>query len=283
MAAIWKGAISFGLVNIPVQLEPAVKAEETISFRQLDKKHHAPIKYERVSSKTGEPVAWDDIVKGYEYEKGRFVVVTPEEIKKARLESSSTIDILDFVSAEEIDPRYFEKPYFIVPAKGGAKPYALLREAIRDSGMVGIGKFVMRQKQYLVGIKVVGDALVLETMRFAEELVDTEDLSLPEAGEVRPQELQMAKQLVQNLAEPFDPKKYTDEHHERLMALIEAKMKGRKIAVVEEDAPEATKVVDLMERLQASLAEAKKGSAHTSGHAKAKKTRTRTTKRRKSA
>jgi DNA end-binding protein Ku len=255
MATIWKGSLTFGLVNVPVELKSAVKTDK-ISFRQLDSHDLSPIKYERVSAKTGEVVAWGDIVKGYEYEKGKFVVLTDEEMKAAALESSKTIDILDFVQESEIDPRYFETPYFLVPTKGGEKAYALLREAIRNAGAVGIGKVTLRQTEHLAGVKVVGDALVLEIMRFASELVDPEELSFPDADIVRPQELKMAEQLVANLAEPFAPEKYTDEYRDNLMKVIRAKMKGKKIALPEADAePGDAKVLDLMARLQASLAQ----------------------------
>jgi DNA end-binding protein Ku len=255
MATIWKGSLTFGLVNVPVELKSAVRTDK-ISFRQLHVEDLSPIRYERVSAKTGEPVAWGDIVKGYEYTKGKFVVLTDEELKAAALESSKTIDILDFVQETEIDPRYFETPYFLVPTKGGEKAYALLREAIRNAGAVGIGKITLRQTEHLAGVKVVGDALVLEIMRFASELVDPSELSFPDADMVRPQELKMAEQLVANLAEPFDPEKYTDEYRENLMKVIKAKMKGKKIAVPEEEAePGDAKVLDLMARLQASLAQ----------------------------
>lgn len=255
MATIWKGSLTFGLVNVPVELRSAVRTDK-ISFRQLHADDLSPIKYERVSAKTGEPVAWGDIVKGYEYTKGKFVVLTEEELKAAALESSKTIDILDFVQESEIDPRYFETPYFLVPTKGGEKAYALLREAIRNAGAVGIGKVTLRQTEHLAGVKVVGDALVLEIMRFASELVDPAELSFPEADLVRPQELKMAEQLVANLAEPFDPAKYTDEYRENLMKVIKAKMKGKKITVPEEsEEPGDAKVLDLMARLQASLAQ----------------------------
>jgi DNA end-binding protein Ku len=210
MAAIWKGALTFGLVNIPVELRTAVRGDH-ISFRMLREDDMSAIKYERVAEKDGEPVPWNEIVKGYEYEKGKFVVVTDEDFKTAALEASKTIDILNFVSEEEIDPRYFETPYFLVPAKGAEKSYALLREAIRKTGTVGIGKIIIRQKQHLAGIKVIGDAMVLEIMRFQNELVESDEFSFPKKDVVRPQELHMAEQLVQNLAEPFDPSKYTDE------------------------------------------------------------------------
>ena len=252
-AAIWKGALTFGLVNIPVELRSAVRADH-VSFRLLHAADLTPVKFERVSQKTGKPVPWSEIVKGYEYAKGKYVVLTDEDFKSAALESSKTIDILDFVQADEIDPRYFETPYYLVPSKGGEKAYALLREAIRNAGAVGIGKIILRQSQHLAGVKVVGDALVLEIMRFANELVDPADYSFPDASLVRPQELVMAEQLVANLAEPFDPAKYTDEYRANLMKVIRAKMKGRKIPVAEEPQEEGdVKVLDLMARLEASL------------------------------
>jgi DNA end-binding protein Ku len=262
MAAIWKGSLTFGLVNIPVELKTAVRADH-ISFRLLHNEDLSPVKYERVCQAEGEPVPWNEIVKGYEYEKGKFVVLTDEDFKTAALEQSKTIDILDFVKEDEIDPRYFETPYYLVPSKGGEKPYALLREAIRQTGSVGIGKIIMRQTQHLVGVKVVGEALVLEIMRFANELVDAKEFNFPGREAVRPQELQMAEQLVANLAEPFDPTRYTDEYRANLMKIIKAKMKGKKVKLEEpEGATPDSDVLDLMSRLRASLEEGsgKKGA-----------------------
>jgi len=262
MAAIWKGSLTFGLVNIPVELKTAVRADH-ISFRLLHKDDLSPVKYERVCQAEGEPVPWNEIVKGYEYEKGKFVVLTDEDFKTAALEQSKTIDILDFVKEDEIDPRYFETPYYLVPAKGGEKPYALLREAIRQTGSVGIGKIIIRQTQHLAAVKVVGDALVLEIMRFANELVDAKELSFPSREAIRPQELQMAEQLVANLAEPFDPTRYTDEYRANLMKIIKAKMKGKKVKLEEpEGEARDSDVLDLMSRLRASLEEGsgKKGA-----------------------
>jgi DNA end-binding protein Ku len=284
MAAIWKGSLTFGLVNIPVELKTAVRADH-ISFRLLHEQDLSPVKYERICQAEGEPVPWNEIVKGYEYEKGKFVVLTDEDFKTAALEQSKTIDILDFVKENEIDPRYFETPYYLVPAKGGDKPYALLREAIRQTGSVGIGKIIIRQTQHLAAVKVVGDALVLEIMRFANELVDTSELNFPSRESVRPQELQMAEQLVENLAEPFDPTRYTDDYRANLMRVIKAKMKGKKpkLEGPEEEAPDSG-VLDLMSRLRASLEEGsgkkgairarKKSVAAGRKPAKTKKTRT---------
>lgn len=258
-SAIWKGAVTFGLVNIPVQLYSAVRSEDGIHFRLLHATDHAPIKYERVCSADGEVVPWGDIVKGYEVAKGRYVVMTEEDFKAAAVESSRTLEILDFVEAAEVDPRYFETPYYLVPQKGGEKAYALLREAIRATEMVGIGTLTLRQRPHLVGLRVVGDALVCEIMRYTGEVVDEATFSFPDAAAVRPQEQQMAEQLVRSLAEPFDPTRYHDAYHDQLMAIIRAKMKGEKIEVTEPAEVEGTPVVDLMARLRESLERSKRG------------------------
>ena len=262
MAAIWKGSLTFGLVNIPVELKTAVRADH-ISFRLLHEEDLSPVKYERVCQADGETVPWNEIVKGYEYQKGEFVVLTDEDFKTAALEQSKTIDILDFVKQDEIDPRYFETPYYLVPTKGGEKPYALLREAIRSTGSVGIGKIIIRQTQHLAAVKVIGEALVLEIMRFANELVDATEFDFPGRDAVRPQELQMAEQLVGNLAEPFDPTRYTDDYRANLMKVIKAKIKGKKPRLEEpEGKTPDSGVLDLMSRLRASLEEGsgKKGA-----------------------
>jgi DNA end-binding protein Ku len=254
MRPLWTGALTFGLVNIPVRLHSAVQAKEKVSFRLLHKKDLSPIKYDRVCQKEGESVPWKEIVKGYEYSKGKFVVLTDEDFKAAAIESSKTIEIMDFVAADEIDSRYFETPYYVVPQKGGEKAYALLREAIKRTGMVGIGKITMRSNSlHLAGVRAVGEAIVLEIMRFGEELVDTSEFDFPSDAGVRPQELQMAEQLVGNLSTAFDPTKYVDDYHESLMKIIKAKMKGKKIEVAEPEERESTQVVDLMARLQESL------------------------------
>jgi DNA end-binding protein Ku len=280
MAAIWKGALTFGLVNIPVELRTAVRADH-ISFRMLREEDLSAIKYERVAEADGEPVPWDEIVKGYEYEKGKFVIVTDEDFKTAALEASKAIDILNFVSEEEIDPRYFDTPYFLVPAKGAEKPYALLREAIRKTGTVGIGKIIIRQKQHLAGIKVVGDAMVLEIMRFQNELVESDEFTFPESKLVRPQELHMAEQLVQNLAEPFDPSKYTDEYRANLMRVIKAKIEGKNPNLkAPAREPADSGVLDLMSKLRASLDQGGGKASHSKRKsAGAKKTTARTSKR----
>ncbi|HWZ60061.1 MAG TPA: Ku protein [Gemmatimonadaceae bacterium] len=254
MATIWKGAITFGLVNIPVELRPAVRAGgDTVSFRQLHKEDNSPIHLDRVCDADGTVVPWGDIVKGYEYAKGKFVVITDEEIKAATVATAKTLEILDFVKTDEIDPRFFDTPYFIVPQKGAERAYALLREAIRKSGMVGVGKFALRQKEQLASIKAVGDALVLEVMRFAAELVPPTELTFPAADGVKPAELKMAEALIESLTTPFEPTKYHDQYHENIMAIIKAKLKGEAIDTEEPAEPQGTDVLDLMAKLQESL------------------------------
>jgi DNA end-binding protein Ku len=286
MASIWKGALAFGLVNIPVELRSAVRSAEKLSFRQLDRKHQQPIKYERVSSVDGKTVPWNDIVKGFEISKGKFVVVDDADFASAAVEMSRVLEMTDFVPADSIDPRYFESPYFLVPRDGGEKAYALLRDALAETNKVGIGTFALRQKQHLAAVKPMGDALVLELMRFQAELVDPDEMRFPatESMKVRPQERAMAIQLIENLAEPFDPSKYRDEYQDKLHAIIKAKAKGKKLAIVDAREPEQTKVVDLVSRLQESLAASANGKRSRSGAAKhakvSHKAATKTTRRR---
>jgi DNA end-binding protein Ku len=287
MASIWTGALTFGLVNIPVSLASAVRAAEKTSFRQLHKEDLTPIKYERVCPTDGEVVPWNEIVKGYEYTKGKYVVVTPEELAKVKTPSSKAVEMMDFVKSDEIDPRYFDTPYYLVPQKGGEKPYALLREALQNTDMVGIGKLTLRQKEHLVAVRPTGDALVLEIMRFEDELVAPEDLRFPNGEEqkVRPQEVAMAEQLIGNLAEPFDPSKYHDEYEEKLKSLLRAKLKGKKLPDEGEiEKPQKTAVIDLVARLQESLAStsAKKRGARPSTATK-KTTRAKSARKRRAS
>ncbi|MEX2178791.1 MAG: Ku protein [Gemmatimonadaceae bacterium] len=285
--SIWKGAVTFGLVNIPVELHSAVRSEDRVSFRLLHKHDNSTIRYERVCAKEEKAVPWDEIVKGYEYTKGKFVILEDEDFRAAAVESSKSIEIQDFVKSDQVDPRYFETPYYLLPQKGGEKAYALLREAIRSTGMVGIGKVTMRSNSmHLVAIKVIEDALVMEIMRYADELVDASSFTFPSADNVRPAELSMAEQLVNTLADEFAPEKYTDEYRDNLMKIINAKLKGKKIEVEEPDEPEATNVIDLMTRLQESLAQGKKKrkpKAAAADASEAKPAKERPRKRRKTA
>ena len=261
--AIWTGALSFGLVNIPVEVHTAVR-DSRPRFRLLHGKDRSPISFERVCQKEGRPVAWQDLVKGYEYEKGRFVVLTKEDFAAAALEKTKRIDILDFVKAEEIDDRFFDTPYYLTPAKGGDLGYPLLREAIRDTGRIGIAKFILRDVQHLGAVEVIGDALTLSTLRFADDLVDVESITFPGRKAFKKQELDMAKGLIENLAAEWNPKKYTDDYSDNLMRLIKAKLKGKQVDLVSEERPRASNVVDLMERLRRSL-EASGGRARSGG------------------
>jgi DNA end-binding protein Ku len=251
--SIWKGSIAFGLVNIPVEVYSAVR-DHRPRFRLLHAKDESPVHYERVCQSEGKPVAWDDLVKGYEYEKGQFVVLTKDDFKTAALQKTKTIDILDFVDPEEIDERYFETPYYLLPGKGADRSFALLREAIRESGRVGIGKMILRDAQHLAALEVIDDALVLTMMRFADELADLSEFKFPKAEGLRKPELGMARQLIEHLSAAWDPQKYTDEYKENLMRLIQAKLKGKKPKLEGRAAPQQANVVDLMERLRASLA-----------------------------
>lgn len=256
MRSIWKGAISFGLVNIPIELHTAVRSEERIKFRQLHKKDLSTIRYERVCAKEEKPVPYEDIVKGYEYTKGKFVVMEDDDFRAAAVEKSRTIDIQEFVGSDEVDPRYFETPYYILPQKGGEKAYALLRESIRKSGRVGIGMVTMRSNSmHFVCIKVIENAMVLEVMRYADELVDASTFNFPTAENVKPAELNMAEQLVNSMSDKFAPEKYSNEYRDNLMRIINDKLKGKKIEVPEVEEPEPTNVIDLMARLQESLSQ----------------------------
>jgi DNA end-binding protein Ku len=252
--ALWKGSIAFGLVNIPIELHTAVR-DHRPKFRMLHAKDKSPVRFERVCVRDGTPVAWEDLVKGYEYEKGRFVAITKEDFQAAAVEKTRTIDILDFVAAEAIDDRFFETPYYLVPGTGAERAYALLREAIRDSGRIGIAKFILRDAQHLAAVEVIDQALVLSVMRFADELVDASTFSFPKADVVRDRELTMARTLVENLAAEWDPEKYTDQYRENLLKIIRAKLKGREAALESPSEPRTANVVDLMERLRQSLAQ----------------------------
>jgi DNA end-binding protein Ku len=250
--ALWKGSISFGLVNIPIELHTAVR-DHRPRFRMLHAKDRSPVRFQRVCIKDGHPVAWEDLVKGYEYAKGRFVVLTKEDFQAAALEKTRTVDIIDFVKSDEIDDRYFETPYYLVPAKGGERAYALLREAIREAGRIGIATFILREAQHLAAVEVIGDALVLSVMRFADELVDTANFSFPAVSNIRKPELDMAKALVNSLASEWDAEKYSDKYRENLLRIIQGKVKGKDVELEPTTEAPRADVVDLMERLRRSL------------------------------
>ena len=253
--AMWKGAISFGLVTIPVAVYPATE-EKTLRFNQLHDEDGGRIRYKRVCEKDGEEVTFEHIVKGYEVEKDRYVVLTDEDLNAIPVESSRAIDIHRFVDLEEIDPVMFKKSYYLVPEETGAKAYALLREAMADDGRVGIAKVSFRDKEHLAALRFKDEAFVLETMYWPDEIREADFGGVDVSAKVRGQELEMAKQLIESLSGEWNPEEYSDEYREALLQIVEAKLNGQEIEVV---APEPTaKVVDLMEALKASVAAAKK-------------------------
>ena len=253
--AMWKGAISFGLVTIPVAVYPATE-EKTLRFNQLHDEDGGRIRYKRVCEKDGEEVSFEHIVKGYEVEKDRYVVLTDEDINAIPVESSRAIDIHRFVDLDEIDPVLFKKSYYLVPEETGAKAYALLREAMSDDGRVGIAKVSFRDKEHLAALRFKDEAFVLETMYWPDEIREADFGGVDVSAKIRGQELEMAKQLIDSLSGEWNPEEYSDEYREALLQIVEAKLNGQEIEVV---APEPTaKVVDLMEALKASVAAAKK-------------------------
>ena len=253
--AMWKGAISFGLVTIPVAVYPATE-EKTLRFNQLHGEDGGRIRYKRVCEKDGEEVTFEHIVKGYEVEKDRYVVLTDEDLNAIPVESSRAIDIHRFVDLDEIDPVMFKKSYYLVPEETGAKAYSLLREAMADDGRVGIAKVSFRDKEHLAALRFKDEAFVLETMYWPDEIREADFGGVDVSAKVRGQELEMAKQLIESLSGDWNPEEYSDEYREAMLQIVEAKLNGQEIEVV---APEPTaKVVDLMEALKASVAAAKK-------------------------
>src|SRR5205823_4154835 len=252
--AIWKGSISFGLVNIPIALYPATRREE-FTFRLLRKGDLNPVNYKSEEEKDGKEVPWDQIVKGYAYEKGKYVVLKDEDFERVDLEATQTVDIQDFVDQEEIDPMFFYKPYYLEPQKGGDKAYALLRDALKDSNKVGIAKVVIKTRQYLAGVKPEDGALVLELMHFADELADPQKLHVPKKLEIGKREMTMAKSLIDSMSSKWEPQKYKDDYREALMEVIEEKVEagGKEIEEKPRKAPKPTKVIDLVSVLQKSL------------------------------
>lgn len=258
--AIWSGAISFGLVNVPIKLFTAT-SQKDVRFHQLHDKDGARIQQKRVCSKDGEEVPLEHIVKGYEVSRDKYVVIAPEELEALDPKASRTIDIQEFVDLDEIDPVYFDSTYYMVPDKGAAKAYALLLEAMRASKKVAIARVVLRQKQHLVALRPLNNALSMETMLYHDEVVGTESLEgLPEDVEVTDRELKMAQQLIDSLADDFKPERYRDDYRERVLDMIERKAEGQEIVASEEEEEQAP-VVDLMAALEASLAAAKRRSA----------------------
>jgi DNA end-binding protein Ku len=264
--SIWTGAISFGLVNVPVKLYSAV-SKKTVRFHQLHDETGVRIAQRRVDPSTGEEVPYENIVKGYEIAPDRYVVLQPEELDALDPVKTKTIDIEDFVDLEDIDPIYFDHPYYLAPGTGAQKPYRLLLDAMREASKVAIARVVIRQKEQLVAIRPMGDVLAMATMNYADEIVDADKLDeLPDGSvKVTDRELKMAQQLIESLAGDFEPEKYKDEYREQVMSLIERKANGEEIAV-QPQAEEPKKVPDLMAALEASLAAVKEREPSSGGN-----------------
>lgn len=257
MRAIWTGSISFGLINIPVKLYSGSETDDNVDLHMLHAKDEAPIRYAKICTKEGVEVPYNEIVKGFEYGDGKFVVVTDDDFAAAQGEKSSTIDIVEFTGEDQIDIRYLEKPYYLEPTKGGEKAYALLREALKQSGKIAVAKFVLRNREHLAALKPVGAIVVLNQMRFPAELRTPGGLKLPAASLAKPAELEMAQTLIKQLTKPFIPEDFHDTYTEELEDRIEAKVKHE--PTPKEGKPTETKPVgDLMAALKASLAESKK-------------------------
>jgi len=278
--AIWNGAISFGLVTIPVQLVSAVRSQRP-RFRMLHEKDEAPVRYERICEREGKTVPWAEIVKGYEFEKGEFAVLTKDDFKRAALEKSDTIDVLTFVPEGAIDARYFDTPYYLAPGKGADRAYALLRETIREAGKVGVAQLILRQSQHLAALSVKDDVFVLTLLRLTDDLAATDSVKTPSAKGLRQSELQLAARLVDGLAGPWRPEQYKDQYAANLSAIIKAKIKGKgakpRLGAIGAGEPNAG-VADLMERLRESLAantNARERPQRARGKAKAKAKATR--------
>jgi DNA end-binding protein Ku len=253
MRALWKGTISFGLVNIPVSLLPATRREE-LKFHLLRRSDLSPINYKRVAEADGKEVPWDQIVKGYEYEKGKYVVLKEEDFARVDIEATQTVDIFNFVRIDEVDPLLFYKPYYLEVGKGGDKAYVLLHDSLVQTGKIAIAKVVIRSRQHLAAVKPQKSALILELMRFPAELLDVAEFKAPAAKSLRKPEMEMAKRLIESMSSKWDPKQYTDEYHEALEKLIDKKIEsGGKFAPAPAKKKRPTNVVDLASVLQESI------------------------------
>jgi DNA end-binding protein Ku len=259
---LWKGAISFGLVHIPVGLYSAEK-RNSFDLTMLDRRTMKPVGFKRYNKETGEDVSWDDIVKGYEYEKDRYVVLTEEDFKRANVEATQTVDILSFVDEDEISSMYFETPYYLAPDKRGHKGYALLRETLKQTGKIGIANVVIRTRQYVAALIPVGDVIVMNTLRYANELRGTDEFEVPssnlKAAGVNAREIEMAQRLVDSMTAKWNPEEYRDTYHEDLMALIEKRVQAGQTEVITEpsqegeERPAKGEVIDLMALLKRSV------------------------------
>src|SRR5438874_8624577 len=252
MRPSWKGSISFRLVYIPIAVYPATR-EEKLSFRQLRKRDLSPIKYKKVAEADMKEVPADEIVKGYEYERGHYIVLSDEDFEKVRIESTHSIDITDFVDLDQVDPKFFYKPYFLEPQKGGEKAYSLLHKALSGTGKIGVAKVVISNREYLAAVKPDGLFLILELMHFASEILSAEVLKNGSTTAVSDKELKMAQALIESMSVPWEPEKYRDEYRTALMQIIEQKAQHKEIATKAPATPAPTNVVDLVKVLQESL------------------------------
>jgi DNA end-binding protein Ku len=273
--AIWSGSINFGLVTIPVKLFTAVKTDD-LSFNMLHAKDEGRIKYERICSVDGKPVPWDEIVKGYEYEKGEYVVLTDDDFAKVNPEATQSVDILEFVELDKISPMFFDKPYYLEPTKQGRHAYALLREALATSNRVAIARVVIRTKEYIAAVKPIDGALVLELMHWASEIVTSDTLEIPGREQLPQKEMEMARMLIDTMSvDEFEPEKFTNRYHDELLTMIEARAAGKELPTPKK-APVRPKVVNLMDVLAQSLEESKKrrgaGAEKTATSRRRKKT-----------
>lgn len=282
--AIWEGTISFGLVQIPVGLHPA-ESRDTLEFTQLDRRDLAPVGYRRYNRETDKDVEWADIVKGYEYSDGKYVVLEKEDLKRANPKSTQTVEIVHFTDADQIEPVYYEKPYYLVPGKRGGKAYVLLREVLKKTGKIGLARVVIRTREHMAALIVRGSALVLMLLRYAHELVAPSDLEIPggtiKSANLGRGEVAMAERLVRDMEADFEPKKYKDTYHDDLLAFIKKKVKAGDTAEIDEpddvEEPEASNVVDIMSLLRRSLGKkgepaAKKKTAKKASKKATKKT-----------
>lgn len=252
MRAIWKGALSFGLINIPIHMYTASREKE-FSFVMLHKKDFSEIRYARICKKEGKEVPWNEIVKGYEYEKGDYVILNDEDFEKANLKKTKTIEIISFINQDEIDSIYYVRPYFLEPEKNSQKAYSLLREALSKSNKVGLAKYVLRNREHLAVLKVHENMIVLIELRYQNELVNAKDLDLPSVSKSSPKELSVAIQLIEQLTTKFKPKEYKDTYTEEIKQIIKQKAKGRPIHPQGGEEPKPSKITDIMTLLEASL------------------------------
>lgn len=262
MRPLWKGAITFGLISIPVRLYSAVQ-EKSLKFHLMHEEDGGRIKYERVCSKCGKKVSWDDLVKGYEYSKDHYVTFSDDELEGLDVDSIRAIDVVAFVPLADIDPIYFNKTYYVAPEAAGLKAYRLLADALEAEGQVGVAKVALRDKEHLATVRLKDDVFVLETMHWPDEIREPEFEELDKKVKIQDSEVKMARQLIQQLSSEFDPSEFADEYRAKLEELVQAKVEGAEVTVAAEPEEEPTKVVDLMEALKASVEEAKKRKGGT--------------------